>query len=200
NKSWTVFCQKLVNQRFIKRKIDLNVDEMFGSDVLERNLFNTFPQVDPKNSQLKSYQKGSILWHVYRELALTDNSFSRFLEGKGIKPTNPIPKDQPQIDSVFRKIKPLVIFRYQMRGVLRMRSRKNTSLYYGVPFLYELCDGNPRALMTLMDIFLSNLKTRKNNKVSPYNISIQSQLITQFSKNYLKLITAHPDSNKLVKR
>lgn len=201
NQSWTNFCKKLVNQKLKRRDVELDMDTIFGSDVLERNLYAAFPEADQRRqSKVKSYEKGSIHWHLFRELAITDKTFLRFLENKGISPINPVPQNAAQIDSVFRKIKPLAVFRYQLRGVFRMRSRKNTSLYYGVPFLYELCDGNPRALMALMDIFISNLRMGKSGKFNKITINLQTRIISQFSDNYLKLITAHPDANKLVKK
>lgn len=201
--SWVAFCKKLVAQKFQKRAINIDPEDIFGLDLLERNLALTFNaiEVDSSNSfEVKSYSKGSLLWSVFRDLAITDSSFSRFLVNKGITPTNPVPLNDAQIDSVFRKIKPLVIFRYQLKASGRLRSRKNPSLYYGVPFLYELCDGNPRALMALLDIFLSNVKRSQTGKIRKFTINLQSNLISQFSHNYLKLITAHPDSSKLIKQ
>jgi energy-coupling factor transporter ATP-binding protein EcfA2 len=203
NNSWINFCKKLISQKLQKRSIAASAEELFGLDLLERNLGLTFDEieVDATNSfEVKSYSRGSLLWSVFRELALTDSTFFRFLANKNIRPTNPVPENDAQIDSVFRKIKPLVIFRYQFKSAGRLRSRKNPSLYYGLPFLYELCDGNPRALMALLDIFISNIKKTKKGRIRPFTINLQSSIITQFSHNYLKLITAHPDSNKLIKK
>lgn len=196
--SWSTFCKKLMLQKLKRRNIDIDIEQLFGSDLLIRNLQHTFPQRDINS--IKPYQKGSLEWKVFRELALTDTTFHRFLSNKEINPLNPIPNNGDQIDSIFRKVKPLVIFRYQFKSAVRMRSRKNPSLYYGLPFLYDLCDGNPRAIMTLLDIFLSNIETGKNGKIKPFTINLQSRIITQFSNNYLKLITAHPDASKLVKK
>jgi energy-coupling factor transporter ATP-binding protein EcfA2 len=201
--SWIAFCKKLTAQKFLKRSINIDPEDIFGLDLLERNLGLTFDEIDVDSTnsfEVKSYSRGSLLWSVFRELAITDSTFSRFLTNKGIVPTNPVPENDAQIDSVFRKIKPLVIFRYQFKSSGRLRSRKNPSLYYGVPFLYELCDGNPRALMALLDIFISNIKRTQKGKIRKFTISMQSNVISQFSHNYLKLITAHPDSSKLIKK
>jgi len=199
--AWTKFCRQLVSKKLEKRSVDIVAELLFGPDLLERNLSVTFndSELDTSN-EMKSYERGSLLWNVFRELAITDNTFYRFLDNKAIPPLNPAPANSLQIDSIFRKIKPLVIFRYQFKGIGRMRSRKNPSLYYGVPFIYELCDGNPRALMAILDIFLSNTRKTKKGKIIPFTINVQSSIITQFSKNYLKLITAHPDANKLIKK
>ncbi len=196
SKSWTDFCKQLTLDKFKRRGIDVDVEYLFGTDIIDRNLELTYHF---KRSDFKSYTKGSLAWTVFRDLAITDSSFFRFLYNKNINPTNPVPTIDSQIDSIFRKIKPLVVFRYQFMTVGRMRSRKNPSLYYGVPFLYELCDGNPRALMAMLDIFISNIKQVKN-KIKPFTINLQSKIITQFSNNYLKIITANPESNREIKK
>lgn len=197
NKAWTDFCKKITLDKLRKREIHCEIDYLFGKDNIDRNLELTYKKM---GSVLKPYSKGSLSWTIFRDLAITDPSFNRFLTNKEINPTNPIPLNDDQIDSIFRKIKPLVVFRYQFMSIGRMRSRKNPSLYYGVPFLYELCDGNPRALMAILDIFISNVRYSTKNEIEPIKINLQSKIISQFSNNYLKIITSNPESNKEIKK
>lgn len=188
--AWSEFCKTLVLQKFQKKGVNFTPETFFGDNSLDRNLTESFDEFDPN---AKTYEKNSLLWYLFRDLALSDSSFNKFLSLKDINPINPVPKVDGQKDSIFRKIKPLAVFRYQLIKSGRKRSRKNTSLYYGVPFLYELCDGNPRALMGLLDTFLSDFDNNES-----LSINKQSSIIEATSKRYLELIKSHPDSNKRI--
>lgn len=193
---WGIFGSKLIKNK-LSRTFDYEIDEheIFGIDSIDRNLAESFKGSD-KN--LGSYEKGSIVWQLFLESAKIDVSFRKFLELKGINPINPHPIDKSQEDEIFRKIKPIVTYRYQYRKELGLRrSRRNASLYYGLPFIYKICDGNPRALIGLIDEFL--LKGKKNSfgHIQPFYINNQSAIITSVSERYLSLIETHPDSNIL---
>jgi hypothetical protein len=194
---WRDFSRILIQDKF-KRKFEsrINALGLLGADSLDININQTFrnqPGFEPK----KGYSEGSTIWYLFREAARIDKSFRDFLKGKNINPANPIPAKDRQEDEVFRKIKPLVVHRYQFQSTTligRKRSRKNAALYYGLPFISEFCEGNPRALINIIDQFISMMQ-RNKQKSERISIEQQSRLIYNFSRKYLDSIYNHPDSN-----
>lgn len=191
---WAIFGNKLIKnklERAFDHKIDLN--QLFGFDSIDRNLVETFPI---KEELLNSYSKGSITWQLFKESAILDSSFRSFLAHKNINYLNPVPLDRAQEDQIFRKIKPILAFRYQFRKIDgHKRSRKNAALYYGLPFIYQICDGNPRALIGLIDDFVSKGNKDENGSLTEFSIKKQSQIIKDVSEKYLNILETHPDSN-----
>ena len=189
---WNDFSKKLTERRLSGLNMGVNPSQLFGESTYERNLKSSF-KIDERVKLGSKYEKGSYYWNVFRELALIDSSFAAYFKRKGISISNPAPRDTDEKDRVFRKILPIVIFRYQFNKSLGRRSRKNPSLFYGVPFIYEVCDGNPRFLMNLLDALFSSLKSHEKPHL---DINKQSSVITNTSKKYLELIRAHPDANR----
>ena len=196
-KKWGVFSNELVTnklQRQFNKNIDVNA--LFGIDSIDRNLELTFSDVDFTHKKGELYEKGGVVWYLFKELAIIDRSFREFLTSKGINYLNPVPVFPGQEDQVHRKIKPIATFRYQFINELgKKRSRKNTSLFYGLPFIYQICDGNPRALIGLIDELISLGIKDENGDLKEFYINKQSAIITDISNKYLKLIETHPDSN-----
>lgn len=195
-KNWEAFSRKLIEDKFRRRDPNINPVTLFGADDLDRNIQLTFK--DEKEYEGKSgYVKGSSIWFLFKELAAIDSSFKSFLRENKIVPSNPLPNFPGQKDSIFRKIKPLALHRYQFKSHIigRMRSRKNSSLYFGLPKIYDLCDGNPRALIGLIDEFLEKIVYDLNGKGIPFEINFQSRIIVNVSEKYLTLLQNHPDSN-----
>jgi hypothetical protein len=115
------------------------------------------------------------MWKVLVRLVEMDPSFKSFLAQKKIDPINPFPREG-QTDSVHRKIKPLISFRYYFNKIDSKRSRKAVHLYYGVEHLYELTDGNPRMFLNLLSKYDYYFKNKM--KVP---INVQAQNIMDFS-------------------
>jgi energy-coupling factor transporter ATP-binding protein EcfA2 len=189
---WNEFSKKLTENKLRNLNLGISADQLFGESTYERNLKLSF-RVDEKLKLATKYEKGSYYWNVFRELALIDSSFTAFLKKKQIPISNPAPRDTDEKDKIFRKVLPIVIFRYQFNKSFGRRSRKNPSLFYGVPFIYEACDGNPRFLMNLLDSLFGSLKS---NEKPVLDINRQSSIIKSTSHKYLELIRAHPDANR----
>jgi energy-coupling factor transporter ATP-binding protein EcfA2 len=194
---WNSFCEKLIKQKLMKQfnhKIDPHT--LFGTDELERSIIDMVGIKKRIDFNVKPYEIKSVMWTVIKELAQKDKTFHKFLLSKRIDPYNPIPKLIGQKDSVYRKIKPIVIFRYQLMNEGKIRSRKVVPLFYGLPYIYEITEGNPRALISLIDDFISKIVRDDNGKIIEFNISQQSRIIEDFSERVLKVLSAHPDSHK----
>lgn len=189
---WNEFSQILTENKLKNLQIPSTALEFFGESTFERNLKLSF-KIDSKLTLKSKYDKGSYYWYVIKELAIIDPSFSKFLDKKGISYHNPAPKSIEEKDKIFRKIIPIVIFRYQFNKIFGRRSRKNPSLFYGVPTIYELCDGNPRFLMNLLDTLMSSLGSVSKTSL---DINKQASIIKSMSQKYLELIRAHPDANR----
>jgi len=199
-KEWGKFSEKLLEQKF-SRYFEKTImpGDIFGSDsetrslarLLTRNRVNERLQQSSSNSP---YAKGNLYYILFKELAHIDESFRYFLMKKGIDPKDPFPESTEQLDQVFRKILPIAIYRYSFKKAnMATRSRKNPGLYYGLPMIFELCDGNPRFLISLVDTLLLTLANTNTNKIGTQQ---QSQVIQEFSAKYLDLLISHPDSNR----
>lgn len=197
-KEWRRFCEQLAKSR-IQRRFGKVIEPSFilGSSFLERVVHESFPA--EKFVTEKDFNQNTSSWFMFKELAKLDKSFKLYLQRKNIDPRNPIPKSKHQVDTVFRKIKPLVIYRYQFikEGSFK-RSRKVVPLYFGENLIYELCDGNPRILIGMIDELI-NIAAKKENQVRSLTINEQSKIITNISQKYLQVISSHPDSNTVIK-
>jgi len=195
-KNWNIFSDKLITQKIQRHFVDLELKPLniFGDDSDIRNLMKNFPK--PKTSfksknQESLYEEGNYYWSLFKELATIDVSFKKFLEAKNINSRNPLANNPSQMDQVFRKTKELVLYRFHFKKAENQkRGRKNPALNYGIPAIYELCDGNPRFLISLIDALLPSI----NNGKIPINQ--QASVISHYSERYLALLASHPDSTK----
>lgn len=190
------FCEKLFIEK-LKNKFNssFRIEDIFGSDSLDRNLKSTFSNRGLEESRADAYEKGTILWQLFKEYALIDSSFRQFLISQDINPLNPVPVKENQKDAIFRKIKPIVTYRFQYRTTTGLRSRRNPDLFYGIPYIYKICDGNPRLLIGLIDEFISKMSLDENSKIKRLSISKQSATIQAFSELHLHLIETNPEAN-----
>ncbi len=198
-KDWNLFGEKLLTQKFqrffanSRKPIDV-----FGEDSETRNLSKIFTRLKIQERQTLSsspYAQGNQYYALFKELARIDESFRYFLVHKQINPLNPVPESSEQLDQIFRKILQIALFRLAFKKAnAQARGRKNPGLYYGLPTIYELCDGNPRFLIGLADSILQMLG--ENSYKAKIGIQQQSATIHEFSKKYLDLISSHPDSNR----
>lgn len=194
-RSWSEFCNQLIRSR-ISRKYNSRVlpEQVFGNSYLERVLTQSFPTIH-YDSRKKDFDFETLSWYLMKDLAQIDNSFERFLIKKSINPLNPTPNNNKEKDEIFRKIKQLAIYRHQfIKSGSTKRSRKVVPLYYGIPLIYELCDGNPRILIGMIDEFL-NLSHNKQSDLRELNINEQSRILSEISSRYLSIISSHPDAN-----
>ena len=144
----------------------------------EANPIDYFEVSEMNEKSTDSYEKGSSFYIQMVELAEKDDSFREFLINKRIDATNPIPKDERQKDTIFRKIKPIVYYRnYFLESnkreddifKLKYRSRKTNSLLNGIEILSEICDGNPRWLIGIINSILIKSDTNKAKIKTQHN-------------------------------
>jgi hypothetical protein len=99
---------------------------------------------------------------------------------------------------IFRKVKQIALYRFQFRrDESSRRSRKVVPLYYGLPLIYDICDGNPRILIGMVDEFLS--LSSKNGTLRELTINEQSRILYDLSSKYLSVISCHPEANVNIK-
>jgi hypothetical protein len=198
-KDWEEFCSNFISSK-IQMQFDYNIDlqKLFG----KHNLNNALKESEKNLGNLdidesSDFQLGSLMYVITRKLAQQDSSFYFFLNSKNIDPTNPVPGNLQEVDAIFRKIKPAIVYRYYFFKRSSLRSRKAISLYHGYPFISELTDGNPRVLINLLSIFLNQ---RRSNIVTSTQIPLKAQgnIIQNFSTEFFIQITNHPEAAKYV--
>lgn len=183
------FSLALINSLLKKKYPDTNPHSYFESNEIY-------------NKESDSYEKGSDFYIQMLELIKKDESFKLFLKEKKVKVTNPVPTNEGQKDTLFRKIKPIVYYRNffiesnkpsKGKLMVKYRSRKSSNFLSGVEMLSEICDGNPRWLIGLTNSILlkSDMKTAK--ATTQYN---ELYLIAQKFKNVINNIPVG-ENNKL---
>ncbi|MCX2575707.1 ORC-CDC6 family AAA ATPase [Pedobacter sandarakinus] len=150
------FSKKIIESYLLRK---LNIDDAkqyFGSN-------------ETYNKQANSYSEGSKFYNEMLELVNKDEAFKTFLEERKIDINRPIPVDN-QKDILFRKIKPVVVYRNYylsdnrkldaLKFKVSRRSRKTGELYSGIEVLTKICDGNPRWLIAIITSILSKSLNR----------------------------------------
>ncbi len=196
-KNWESFCNNFVSS-LIAKKFNFKIHplEVFGHYNDEKTFYENEHSKFQKAKSKSVYEKYSAFWIIMRELAIKDNSFNKFLLSKGIRPENPITKQKAIEDSVLRKIKPIVIFRYYFKKPEeKLRSRKITALYYGLPNIYHICDGNPRTIINLVTEIYPYIKIKNDCKVNEVSISNQARVAQFVSETNFEIFSNHPDAN-----
>jgi energy-coupling factor transporter ATP-binding protein EcfA2 len=195
-KGWYDFSKRVFQSRVSRRYgFKVTAEEVFGHSHWERLIVQSIGGVK-HDLDRADFVEGSPTWHIMRELAVIDESFRQFLIKKKINPLDPKPSHKNQKDEIFRKIKQIVVYRFQFKKSGRYkRSRKVVPLYFGVPLIFEFCDGNPRILNALIDEFLDNAFSHQINTFREISINEQSRVLTSMSTQYLSVIAAHPDAN-----
>lgn len=199
---WKKFGKELTNQRLQRKfgnKIDL--ENLLGTDEIDRAVIQELSIPGKKKilKQTSKYTRGSLFWFLFKELSTINKSFKKFLQGKNIDPDDPVPISEPQKDSVYRKVKQLASYRYILtKEKSHLRSRKVVPLFYGVPYLYEISDGNPRLLIGLLDELISNGSLDESGNLNSFTINLQSRLIVNISNKFIEQIDNHPEANKSI--
>jgi len=197
---WQDFCEQFILSKFniTKEKKDA-LQRVFGI----RNLNNALRESEKEISKLikvdeqYDFQRGSLMYFITKKLAQQDRSFHSFLLIKGIDPIDPAPNNSSEIDSIFRKIKPVIVFRYYFIKRNKSRSRRAISLYHGYPFVTELSDGNPRVLINLLSQFTDKMYQNLES-LTQIPLSTQGKIIYDFSTDYFMQITNHPDASRYI--
>jgi len=197
---WRDFCENFMERALHKhyeKKINLNT--LFGKRLnynnglraVESSIFAKSKYADGDEGK-NQYEENGIMWETMRLLQRFDKSFYAFLMKKGVDPLNPVPKDRNQEASIHRKIKPIVLYRYYFTEGLKsgktgtkQRARNINAFNHGKEFIFDISDGNPRALSHLVNEFIiGNKELIKNGVVKEMEIQDQSRLIYSFSEQY----------------
>ncbi|MFV0329859.1 MAG: hypothetical protein ACK5KL_08590 [Dysgonomonas sp.] len=189
--SWKIFCEKLFTDVLNKNlQVSLKPIDVFGEYEIMKALEVTEPKIfNPRNKIKKDFAKGSNSWILFVELAKKDKSFREYLKANGVNPDNPEYKYKE--DEVLRKIKPIAVFRYFfIKKEQKLRTRKTIPFYFGLPYIYELADGNPRAAINLISAFSPKIRNDK----PLITIRDQSNIICNFSHLRLDYFNNYPNA------
>lgn len=196
---WYEFCEEISRRRIIKKFTNKKLlVEITGRSDLDFAIIdsNSLPETEVKKDL---YGSGSPTWFLFKQLAIIDRSFRNFLIRKTINPDNPIPKNIAQRNEVFRKMRQLAIYRFTFRKEnSSRRSRKVVPLYYGTPLLYEICDGNPRFFIGLIDELLTTAEIG-NGEARKLSINEQARIVTKISEKYISVLASYPGANVVIK-
>lgn len=147
---------------------------------------------DNNDSWDSNFKKGTLMWHLTKYLAQNDKTFRLFLDNKKISFQNPVPSEERQMGPIFRKMKPIIIYRSQLLRNNNIVGRKNIPFYFGANNIYEICDGNPRFLTALIDELLKINPRETIEEITPEK---QSTIIYRISQRHLQIISSHPDAS-----
>lgn len=141
------------------------------------------------------YERGSEFYRSMQSLASVDNSFSSLLIKYNVDPNDPFSEDQSLRDSLFRKIKPVVLIRETFIKDNRRRSRKRPHLYCGLDMIFSMSEGNPRRLIKLLnDLIDLGYRDSISPSVSSPLISYmdQARILSSLSSQFLSYVKSIP--------
>jgi len=194
SQKWRVFCDRLITKRLERRfgKSNVRPEFIFGTYNLDEIIKD---ELQHKGRFNEGTSEGSSTSLLFARVASTDLSFKKFLESRGIDSDNPFSRNNEEDKSIFLKHKVNILYRY----LFKLRFRKKPSIHYGIPYIYDICDGNPRSVIGLIDEIILRTEINRideNFKISPNK---QSEIIMEISKKYLNLIKNHPDSTIIIR-
>ncbi|PXY40858.1 hypothetical protein DMB65_09765 [Flavobacterium cheongpyeongense] len=196
---WNEFASKLAATK-IKNYHGREIvpEKIFGIYDIEKILksmkLSNQKEIVPDNNDSwdSNFKKGTLMWHLTKYLAQNDKTFRLFLDKKSISFQSPAPSDERQMGPVFRKMKPIIIYRSQFLRNNNIIGRKNIPFYFGTNNVYEICDGNPRFLTALIDELLKINPRETIEEITPEK---QSTIIYRISQRHLQIISSHPDAS-----
>lgn len=193
SRKWRDFCTSLIQVKLQRRfnSEDITAEDLFG----EYNL----DDIIKTETGYKKFEHGSgensAVSVLFKMLAEQDDTFREFLIQRKIDPINPFSKNADEDKSIFLKYKVNALYRLLYRN----RSRKSPGIYYGVPYIYDICEGNPRSVIGLVDDLINKSGLLLNTKETLISHSKQSEIISEASKKYFNLIRNHPDSTLTIR-
>lgn len=172
------FPKKIIESLLISNPYFESLESFFGSNI--RFI-----------KKLESYNTESVYLKEIKELQEKDEAFRDFLKKNNIIPTNPIPINEDQKSSIYRKMKPIVYFRNYLLRENKLNSKpvlkpskKCIELYSGLEIIISITDGNPRWLIGLINSILNTCKeSRVENRVQYDEIVKVSNRFINFIKN-----------------
>jgi hypothetical protein len=194
SKKWRTFCDHLVADRLKRRYSHQNLtpEAVFGEYNLDQIIKD---ELSFKGNFEAGTGKGSSTNLLFKALAAKDDSFSDFLFNRKINPKDPFSSNAEEDKSIFLKHKVTALYRF----LYKSRTRKNPTIHYGVPYIYDLCDGNPRSVIGLIDEILLEGEVDSIGKKVLVAQNKQTEIILRVSKKYFNLIRNHPDSTLILR-
>lgn len=118
---------------------------------------------------------------AFRQLAAKDDSFSNYINSKGVDLSNLNNSNQRLRDSVVRKVRPLVEIRNFYLGSdgsdkLKRVSRRVLTPYCGARQLFAVSEGHPRWLKYTLASMLSYLTSKGKIKIADQNRELENSL------------------------
>lgn len=201
---WQLFCQKLILSRLEKGrqlKAVKSAENVFGRFSLDDIIKEELNGLDNNFKEKLNYHgiskpgtgAGSTINYLFKYLALIDLSFKNFIKKRGLDPNDPYAIDELQSKSIFLKYKLDAVYRM----VYMKRGRRTPHIHFGLPYIYDICDGNPRLVIGLIDEILKRSNFYMNDDLT-IDRNKQSLIIFEASEKYFNLIQNHPDSTIIV--
>lgn len=200
---WVKFCTKLLISRFEKEYSfdEGNLKQLFGTYSLDEIIRGGLKDLTVNQKKELGYNnkfnpgtvKNSSIYFLYKRLAKIDPSFNKFLVKRNIDPFEPIPKEKIQEKTVFLKYKLDTVYRF----IYYKRTRKTPPIHFGIPYLFEITDGNPRLVIGLIDEILQYSKFDLGDS-HQIQKNQQSSIVYNSSEQYFNLIKNYPNSTIIV--
>jgi len=202
-KKWQEFCYNLITNRLIRQaKFDKtsSLEKIFSKYSLDEIIKNELDDLNNPTKKALDYHgsfqpgtgKGSSLNFLFKYLANNDKSFYKFLCERGISASDPIAINPTISKSVFLKYKIDTVY----RKIFRNRTRRTPTIHYGLPYIFDICDGNPRLVIGLVDDIISRSTINISNE--EISKSEQTQIILDASRKYHNQLKNHPDSTIVI--
>jgi hypothetical protein len=189
------FCRSLFDLMLRER----GLPQTDAEDMLGLSEFETTAEEWRKKGN--AYGAGSRQQHRFIELFEKDNSFREYLFSRSINPHLLSAVDRDERAADIRKIAALVTVRNAFRSSgesedgtpsIRMRSRKNPTIYRGAKSLFAMVEGNPRWFIGILDRLLDRLSSPQG-KILPFH---QMQEVTGAADRFRALLQAIPAGSR----
>ncbi|MBN8672816.1 MAG: hypothetical protein J0L56_01715 [Chitinophagales bacterium] len=189
---------KLNNEyvKFVETLVKSVLYNKYGQDVDPELLFGNNPVL---NKERNSYEEEGAIWNEVKILAQTDKELRDLLIVNDIDPSNPVVSESnsQKMDTVLRKIKPIVYFRnyygqVDKTGKRKARSRKAHTLFFGKEVLYKICDGNPRWLIGIINEMLR--RVNGSSKIERISDAKQAAVYEDIAEQFFEVVKAIPDA------
>jgi hypothetical protein len=169
-------------------------------EVLGTSFFHSTPEEWSRTGS--GYAYGTRLFDTFRNLALADPTFRKYLRNKRIDLRHIEKLEESKRAANIRKIVSLVVLREFYRTQKesdatesRGRSRK-TSLYTGAEALFAISEGNPRWFIGITESLFD--RWREKDITKPIDDGIQADEINKAARRYLAMLATIPTTAKPV--
>ncbi|WP_447898177.1 ORC-CDC6 family AAA ATPase [Stenotrophomonas sepilia] len=181
------FSEKLFIKALGRNYNDRNLSRLLGVSRLGGD------DDDRVGEQTDSVRRARI--DAFVSLYQKDESFKDEMDRRKVDPANPPLSDASGVGTYVRKITPLVYLRDReierfSDGVSRRKGgRKSGEAYFGYPNLLDLAEGNPRWILTLVDLLRANSSLSGGDFRSQ---GVQSSALQDYTNQFVSKLTVYP--------